>query len=376
MTLPPAFTKAQDAPPTRASLENLDPGKIPAKLVGQLPEGTVAVVDAVEGEIHSLAFSAKGRLATGIDDGSIVLWDLNGAEPKRMARLGGDRPQRIKRLSFSLDGDRLASDGTDRVQVWSMTPEGAELALSEDMPRLNGVALHPNGRLLVTGVGTKATLWKIAGGQLEGIRALDGAVSDYTFSADGMAFASVRFDQGSNGDRYGSRAHVWRFSGGAGEGALESELIVEEHRSITSIALSADSKLLATGSAHRMDDGTRKYVARLWNFNGKQPENFVGQVLVPHAARRMHFTPHGSYLVIVTGGRDILLWNLSTKQIEKTWAFEVPKGSVFDKGGMSGMIADAALAPDGRHLALSNHNRHAVIVRLPIQSGPAEPASN
>ena len=66
--------------------------------------------------VNTLCFSADGHLASGGNDGSIVLFDTEGQTQRRLEKVHGGEP--VNTLCFSADG-RLAS-GVDDGRVISL----------------------------------------------------------------------------------------------------------------------------------------------------------------------------------------------------------------------------------------------------------------
>ena len=100
------------------------------------------------GQAISVAFSRDGTLASGADDGVVILWDLESGKPRQTLRSPADP---IWGLAFSPDGTRLAAASFDllsrvrgKVKVWD-TASGRE-ALS--LPGQFSVAFSPDGRRL------------------------------------------------------------------------------------------------------------------------------------------------------------------------------------------------------------------------------------
>ncbi|MFI5455437.1 MAG: protein kinase [Isosphaerales bacterium] len=155
---------------------------------GLLPRGKLPVYDSA---VKSLAFDRLGhRLATGFEDGAAVVWDLDRLESHRQVRLGSP----VEALAFLGDGSRLVAAAVDgAVVVFDLDQEepvsrtevpGGTLAMAVapgeravivagvdggirtlSLPDLktvhskpnahsapvHGLALSPDGRLLVSG---------------------------------------------------------------------------------------------------------------------------------------------------------------------------------------------------------------------------------
>jgi WD40 repeat protein len=70
--------------------------------------------------VISIAFSSDGKiLASGGDDGSVILWDLQTRQPIGEPLRGHD--EGVNSVAFSSDGKILASGGVDgSVILWDM----------------------------------------------------------------------------------------------------------------------------------------------------------------------------------------------------------------------------------------------------------------
>ncbi|MEM9092781.1 MAG: hypothetical protein AAGC93_29140, partial [Cyanobacteria bacterium P01_F01_bin.53] len=65
---------------------------------------------------YNIAFSPKGVFAVGSPDSTIKLWSFNGELLERFTTFGAE----VTALSFSPDGERIASGGKDgKVRLWS-----------------------------------------------------------------------------------------------------------------------------------------------------------------------------------------------------------------------------------------------------------------
>jgi WD40 repeat protein len=320
-----------------------------------LPDIAVGVVTVNSGTVLSCAFSEDGKLALGTDQGEVVLWDLTGAAPKEIGKLQRAKVKgRVERLAFAGDGKRLAVSLAGTLQVWDITEKGGTLFDTKLVGRIEGLAFSPDGKLIACG----ANLGLLFAVQAEGIAPLpgqfQGAQGSYTFSTDGGLFASVFFTPERNGNLYGSEVKFWKMERNK---PLEYSM-VQLDSSIKSIALSSDSKMLASGS---LDN-----VVRIWDIGGKNPEVKV-KMNSPKWIRSLSFTPDGAYLVGFSSGADIVLYDVAKGEKHKAWAFVPHRNSDFATGAMYRVFSASSMAPDGKHIAFSNHTAKTVIMRLPIK---------
>jgi WD40 repeat protein len=321
----------------------------------QLPDIAVGVVTVDSGTVLSCAFSVDGKLATGTDQGEVVLWDLTGAAPKEIGKLKLEKMKgRVERLAFAGDGKRLAVSLAGTLHVWDITENGGKLLDSKVVGRIEGLAFSPDRRRIACG----ANLGHLFDVQAKGIAALpgqlQGAQGCYTFSTDGSLFASVFFTPERNGNLYGSEVKFWKM----GKDRPQEYSMVRLDSSIKSIALSSDSKMLATGS---LDN-----VVRIWDMTGKTPEVKV-KMNSPKWIRSLSFTPDRTYLVGFSSGADIVLYDVVRGEKQKAWEFVPRQNSDFATGAMYRIFSASATAPDGKHIAFSNNTTKTVILRLPIK---------
>src|SRR5262249_11823657 len=122
-----------------------------------MPTGHSQWVDAV-------AFAPDGRrLATGGDDGAVVLWEVGrGAERE----LPSDPARAVLCLAFAPDGATLAAGHRDAtVGLWDGATGEQRAVLRGHSEQVQCLAFSPDGRLLATGRGDRVLRpWGVASG--------------------------------------------------------------------------------------------------------------------------------------------------------------------------------------------------------------------
>jgi WD40 repeat protein len=198
--------------------------------------------------VSALAFSPRGdRLAAGLDEGGLVVWQLDGTQRHRLAGHEG----RITSVAFSPDGKYLVSGGLDRaVRVWDLA-EGREVRqFGRHDDTIRTVAFSPDGRLLVAGSGDwqgTVWLWDAASGREVGRIALDQTrLFHLAFSPDGHTLAIGCAGDGLRLWEVATRKERRRLQGHPG--------------GVHTLAFAPDGKTLASGSA----DST----VLLWDVSG------------------------------------------------------------------------------------------------------------
>jgi WD40 repeat protein len=110
--------------------------------------------------VNSVVFFGDDLLASGSDDGSIILWDV--AVNKEKARLLGHKAE-VRSVVFSTDGKLLASASADgMVKLWNVLTCKEATTFRADEGWLRSVALSPDGKYLASGGRDKnVKLWRL-----------------------------------------------------------------------------------------------------------------------------------------------------------------------------------------------------------------------
>ncbi len=265
--------EATTAPATGSGLsESTNPLANPAP--NQAPaDGTVSIKP--DGQINSVAFAPDGRtLATGMGDGSVVLWDPATGQ-KRSSLQGHDSG--VTAVAYSPDGTRLATSGGQdgTVKVWDVAAGKALVSLKVPTgPVVSSVnlAFSPDGATLAAGYGDAAVrLWDVARG--EGTAALQGhayPVVGVAFSADGKLLASG----GSDGT-----VRLWNPATGRPLKTVQGPLRRIDGRAgpapLDSVTLSPDGKVMATECTDNAPKASMKDLDEktvfLWNLPVDRP---------------------------------------------------------------------------------------------------------
>jgi WD40 repeat protein len=205
-------------------------------LIGTLvPLGDNSVLSSV----HSVALSGDGKLlASGSNDNTIKLWEV--ATGRELRTLAGHSSW-VSSVAFSADGKLLASGSDDNtIKLW-------EVATGREIRTLAGhslVALSGDGRLLASGSGDKSIkLWEVATGrELRTLTGHSSWVSSVAFSADGKLLASGNGKVQASGSGNNS-IKLWEVATGR-----ELRTLTGHSEVVNSVAFSTDGKLLASGS--------------------------------------------------------------------------------------------------------------------------------
>jgi serine/threonine protein kinase len=216
------------------------PARVSIASPGPAPK---VVLQGVSGPIWGLAFLQGDRLVTGMEDGSVKIWDLKKGEVVKTLepRQGGN----VWSADVSADGKYLATSCDDSiVTVWNL--DDFSVAYTFPHPTSTKAAVfRPDGMKLATG-DRNATIrvWDLAAQIPIELRGHRGAVHGLAYSPDGDRLASA----GSDGT-----AKVWNL-----KDATAQPVTLGEHKGpVYGVTFSPDgSKLATTGW-----DGT----VRIWD---------------------------------------------------------------------------------------------------------------
>ena len=306
----------------------------------------------ISGERHSnpvicVAFSPDGKtLAIGSAPGSdrIHLWAID--IPGYLRTING-HTRSVESVAFSPDGQTLASGSVDEtIRLWEADTGNHLRTLRGHTRSVESVAFSPDGQTLASADYIKEIrLWNATTGELlKVIEHNDSYLSEIAFSLDGKTLASAHY---SREKRYAHQIRLWDVNTGeplerlqlswgrsvafspdgktlAGGGSHNNfgdvilfwDAITREHthtlrghtETVTSIAFSPDSSMLASGSY----DNT----IGLWSATaGKRTYTLEGHT---EPVRSVAFSSDGSMLASGSADNTIRLWELPGTRIRLT----------------------------------------------------------
>lgn len=279
-------------------------------------------VDAIElrghaGPITTIAISPDGRwLATGSNDRTARVWDLQADHPQRTAVALNVHQKPLSSLLFTSDGQWLISGSRDATAcLWSMG-EGAPAVIPTILPGrgqpISQMAVSPNGDWLAA-VSTEAGVEKGLG-------------------------------------------QLWNLT--AGPNGIASMALTGHAGQIQAMAISPDSRWLALG----VDD-----VVKLWDLAARDPAAASLERQCRHGnVTATLFTGDGKWLVTCGAGREpaVRLWNLASQD---------PSDSLL-LNGLDGPVRAATVSADSRYLVAAGNDHRLRVWTLPGINAASEPA--
>ncbi|MCB9641566.1 MAG: trypsin-like serine protease [Myxococcales bacterium] len=184
--------------------------------------------------VSSVAISPDGKVVAFANAriNNIQLWDR---QTKQLLRTLQGHTHGVRALSFSANGQYLASASTDRsARIWNLSDGSLVRALDAHPMVVSSVVLSANGETAATGSWDgKIRIWKIADGSL--LRTLEGHTREIVhlaLSSDESVLVSSSIDQ---------TARLWQWSDGA---PLQT---VQANAPVYGCAISPDKNTLAVG---------------------------------------------------------------------------------------------------------------------------------
>jgi RNA polymerase sigma factor (sigma-70 family) len=337
------------------------------------------------GEVTAIAFSADGkRLVSGSGDGSVRLWDVTTGKPLRVWRAHeARRPVRLWRwikagvtaVDISPDGRWVLSAGSEqRLRLWDAASDKEMLTLplsererGEDERLIYHVRISPDGKTGVALFGAegfsfstneppiehtqKLATWDLRTGKLLSRhpvplgRATALAPGGWTLlaapalldSASGKTMANLEGGQPNTGSRM-----PFVFSR---DGAV--------------VAGCCDKLLLKDGKPHTIiNDGLR-----IWETASGRT---VTHLKDARPGRQLVFHPSGRF-VVASDFDGIRIWDVLTGKVVATRALPERLFSTSTHGPVSNHLA---FAPNGRHLAIGQHDGTILLWDLPLPPLP------
>ncbi len=251
-----------------------------------------------KGRALAVAFGPAGSdlLATGGEDGNVLLWRLRGAKPAKPLVCRGHAAA-VSYLAVTPDGALVISGSLDgTVRLWDASTGELVHTFATEQGEVHGLALTGDGQRLLTG-GQRGGLrvWDLKERKL--LRTLpawqDGRIDKLAMTSDGQRAASIR-------------AGMVIFHDPQGKGKTRPAGI----RDAWSVAFTADGKTLAVGSSDR--------VVRLYNLaSGQLQCELPGH---SHHVVALAFNRDGTLLT--SAARGTLRWD-PTGEV-KLWAAPLP----------------------------------------------------
>ena len=319
--------------------------------VWDVATGECVAVLKHEGPVRHAAFSSNGdRVVTASAAGTAQIWDAKSGQPLTPPL---KHEAEVKQALFNPAGDRVLTASADKTaRLWN-TVTGAFLASLEHSDPVYLAHFSPDGRLALTvsrnqpgllASRSEAVLWDTAtGNRVRPLRSADlGSliVQDAAFSPDGRSVILAGNLQGL----VGGKIEVWD----VGTGAPTASWM--ERRSVGRVAISPDSRRVATGISH---------LARTWDLATGQP--IAGFLSHRGGVQGVAFSPEGRRVVTASRDGTVRVWSADDGQ------------ELVPPLRHLGMVQKAAFSPNSRQIIAAGEDGSVRLWELAISARLAPP---
>lgn len=306
-----------------------------------------------DGAVSSLTFNPdQNILASGGEDKAVILWDLSRQEP--LAPPLTEHTSWVNDLAFSPDGQILASGGEDHtIILWDVAKKQPLRApLRAHQAPVRGLAFGPDGHLLASSSNDKSILlWDVAAGQPQDLPLTGHShwVYDVAFSPDGQYLVSGSSDhtvilwEVNPQPRFGQVLveHPVISQSGASDATGQFEKTDAEEETdrsrvgVSSLALNVHKNMIASAG--------RSSSIMFWDMLTGEP---VGPALTGHGdqVNSLAFSPDGQWLASGSSDNTIIVWDVERRKIR------------YQNIGHNETVNGVAFSPDGIILASSSND--------------------
>jgi len=253
-------------------------------------------LDSNQEGVNSIAFSSDGTLLAASTRDEVGIWEVStGREVTKFADLSSP-------VLFSPDGNLLA-ESDNVMQFYDIHSHKLVCEFKGNFPPpISDLRYSPDGRLLAIGIPRTIEILDTTSGQI--LQRLDTANDNISgcriaFSPNGKLLASVC---GENTIR------IWDVNSGVQVRSISSS----DSESFVSIAFSPDGKLIAGGGSNRQSNlnDSRLETMHLWcTASGTKVASFAK--LEPGTITTIAFSPDSKLLA--SGGSGLQLWDITTR---------------------------------------------------------------
>ncbi|KAL7933625.1 WD40-repeat-containing domain protein [Trichoderma chlorosporum] len=185
-------------------------------------------------DVRTVAFSPQGLLASGSDDMTVRLWDLDDMYPTEYDGMG------TKLMAMSSDGKYLASSSETEIYLWDAITGQPTEHHKLLQAGVKFIVFSPDGERLLSANDDIVMVWDVKKGTLcQTFRGHTGRVYSAAFSPDGNYIASGSSD---------GTVRIWNC---LAENEEEAMILRDHKDKFLTVAFSPDGRLLAIGGSSK-----------------------------------------------------------------------------------------------------------------------------
>jgi WD40 repeat protein/GTPase SAR1 family protein len=263
------------------------------------------------GDSIVVALAGDGFLATGDEDGKILLWQVANGQLILSCR---GQTGRVRAIAFNPQGTRIASGGDDlAVYLWDATTGECLNAWWEHTDTVACLGFSPNGDTLASGSDDGSIrLWNVNSGQcLHVLSSHHGGVRAIAWSANGRTLASV-------GDNLTVR--LWDVAAGYCRQTVDLSAFSGEIHRLWTVAFAGESTHRERCWVAASDDRT----VQLWDIEAGQ---CVSTPLDRDSISAVAFSPDGRVLGFADD-RTATIWQINRNEVKTLQGFQNPVTSL------------------------------------------------
>jgi len=316
------FVKLLTSPSVGVATSSVGVSAAPKVSVPSVAKGSwreVATLRGHEGSVRSVTFSPDGNFLASGGYATVKVWEVGSWREVTTLRGHG---YHVFSVSFSPDGKFLASGREDAtVKVWEVG-SWREVATLRHGVGVTSVAFSPDGNFLASGSWDETVkVWKVvkvwavrSWREVATLRGHERAVYSFAFSPDGKFLASGSEDK---------TVKVWEV------GSWREVATLRGHgNSVESVTFSPDGRFLASGSYDK--------TVKVWEVGSwREVATLRGHRFCVYS---VSFSPDGRFLASGSGDTTVKVWEVGSWREVTTLRH-------------GGAVSSVSFSPDGKFLA-------------------------